>query len=522
MRETEIIPSITKASKLEVICLLNRCMSNSLRASTVGLAIVDKARLRLGWTKTSTARWWQDAHTSRATLRRFWQGDRIQQEIFIAICQAVGITNWEAIADSSDIHSINIADIPTPYLDWNEAPDVESFYGRNQELAQLEQWITGGCKLVMIVGIGGIGKTALALALIDHIQSKFDCLIWRSLHSAPSLNSLLDSLLNNFDNNVVHDIPQGTAQLLHHLQQRRYLLILDGLDADLSNYNQFIQKISRDRHQSCILLTSREQPKAIEIDTKTVRCLNLKGLSKTEALELLQSRGFTSKELGLSALVQLYRGNPLALKLVTPLIQLVFAGNVAAFLAQNTLVIGDRLRVILKQQFEQLTDLEQDILYWLAIWQEPVSFSRLQTHLLISVDPATVLEAIVALERRSLLEKWIGTGEISFSLQPLVMKVVTDELVERAAQEIQQVVQSNNMRYFKILRTHRLLRPGTDDIAGDRILHQLRDYLWRVYGATLPQTLERMLWLLKDQSPLAIGYIACNVAVLLKQLRKPG
>lgn len=492
-------------------------MSNSLKASTAGLAIVDKARLRLGWTKTSTARWWQDAHTSRATLRRFWQGDRIQREIFIAICQAVGITNWEAIADSSELHLEIIADIPTPYLDWNEAPDVESFYGRNQELTQLEQWIEAGCKLVMIVGIAGIGKTALTLALVDRIQSKFDCLIWKSLHSAPSLNSLLDSLLNNFEQNVVHNIQQGTAQLIHHLQQRRCLLILDGLDADLSNYNQFIQKISRS-HQSCILITSREQPKAIEIDTKTVHCLSLKGLPKTEAVQLLQSRGFTGKELGLSALVQLYRGNPLALKLVTPLIQSVFAGNVAAFLAQNTLVIGDRLRVILKQQFEQLTDLEQDILYWLAIWQEPVSFSRLQTHLLISIDPATVLEAIVALERRSLLEKWIGTGEISFSLQPLVMKVVTDELVEHAAQEIQQVVQSNDIRHFKILRTHWLLRPGTDDIAGDRILHQLRDNLWRVYGATLPQTLERMLLLLKDQSPLAIGYIACNVSAILKQL----
>ncbi|BAY10756.1 NB-ARC domain-containing protein [Calothrix sp. NIES-2098] len=493
-------------------------MSNSLKASTAGLAIVDKARLRLGWTKTSTARWWQDAHTSRATLRRFWQGDRIQREIFIAICQAVGITNWEAIADSSDIDSEIIADIPKPYLDWNEAPDVESFYGRNQELMQLEQWIEAGCKLVMIVGIAGIGKTALTLALADRIQSQFDCLIWKSLHSAPSLNSLVDSLLNNFDRDVVRDLQQGTAQLIHHLQQRRCLLILDGLDADLNNYNQFIQKISRS-HQSCILIASREQPKAIEIDSKTIRCLNLKGLPKTEALELLQSRGFTGKELGLSALVQLYRGNPLALKLVTPLIQSVFAGNVAGFLTQNTLVIGDRLRVILKQQFEQLADLEQDILYWLAIWQEPVSFCRLQTHLLISVDPATVLEAIVTLERRSLLEKWIGTGEISFSLQPLVMKVVTDELVERAVQEIQQVVQSNDLRHFKILRTHWLLRPGTDDIAGDRILHQLKENLWRLYGATLPQTFEQILLLLKDRSPLAIGYLACNLGTILKQLR---
>lgn len=495
-------------------------MSNSLKASTAGLAIVDKSRQRLGWTKTSTARWWQDAHTSRATLRRFWQGDRIQREIFIAICQAVGIGNWEAIADLSNFDLESIADIPTPYIEWNEAPDVESFYGRNQELAQLEEWLTSEkCKLININGIAGIGKTGLALALVDRIQLKFDCLIWKSLQTSPSLISLLNSLLNSFEQGVVQNIKQGTAQLIQQLQKHHCLLVLDGLDAIFSqpeslSYGQFIQQLSHERHQSSILITSREQPKNIEINTKKFRCLNLKGLPKTEAVELLESRGFTGKELGLSALIQLYRGNPLALKLVTPLIQSVFGGNVAAFLSQNTLIVGDRLRVILKQQFEQLSGLEQDILYWLAIWQEPVSFSRLQTHLLISVDPAMVLEGIVALEGRSLLEKWIGDYEPSFTLQPLVMKVVTDELVENTAQEIHQVVQSHDIRHFQILRTHWLLRPGTDDIAGDRILTQLGKNLWRSYGATLPEVLNQILLLLKRQSPLAMGYIGSNLAML--------
>ncbi|AFY34606.1 NB-ARC domain-containing protein [Calothrix sp. PCC 7507] len=534
-------------------------MSNSLKASDSGLAIVDKSRQRLGWTKTSTARWWQDAHTSRATLRRFWQGDRIQREIFIAICQAVGIGNWEAIAELPNADLEFIADIPTPHGDWNEAPDIESFYGRNQELTQLEEWITSqNCKLVTINGIAGIGKTTLALALVDRIQPKFDCLIWKSLQTSPSLISLLNSLLNCFEQGVVQNIQQGTAQLIQQLQKHHCLLVLDGLnlvhfetwssagilpattsreqdapptfkkygfqnrcglDAISSqpenlNYGQFIQQLNRERHQSCILITSREQLKNIEINTKTFRCLNLKGLPKTEAIELLQSRGFTGKELGLSALIQLYRGNPLALKLVTPLIESVFGGNVAAFLSQNTLIVGDRLRVILKQQFEQLSGLEQDILYWLAIWQEPVSFSRLQSHLLISVDPAMVLEGIIALERRSLLEKWNSDDEPSFTLQPLVMKVVTDELVEHTAQEIHQVVQSHDISHFQILRTHWLLRPGTDDIAGDRILTQLGKKLWRFYGATLPEILNQILLLLKGQSPLAMGYIGSNLAIL--------
>ncbi|MBD2301620.1 NB-ARC domain-containing protein [Nostoc sp. FACHB-190] len=491
-------------------------MSNSLKASTTGLVIVDKARKRLGWTKTSTARWWQDAHTSRATLRRFWQGDRIQQEIFIAICQAVGINDWQSIAE---IPNADFEETSTQYLDWDEAPDVESFYGRNQELTQLEEWIVGDrCKLIIITGIAGIGKTSLALALADCLQLQFDGLIWKTLYSAPSLVSLLDGLLHTFKQTPVDDIPSDTAKLIYHLQQHRYLLILDGLDESEKHYNQFIQQLSRAHHQSCIIFTSREQPNLIESNTKTVRSLTLQGLPKATAVELLQARGFTGKEIGLSPLIQLYRGNPLALKLVTPLIQLVFGGNIAAFLSQNTIVIGDRLRAILKQQFEQLCDLEQSILYWLAIWQQPISFSRLQTHLLISLDPATILDAIVSLERRSLLEKWICSDAPAFTLQPLVMKIVTDELVERATQEIILVMQSQDIADFKVLRTHWLLRPGSDDIVGDRILHQLQEKLWQIYGANLVQNLQQILLLLNDKSPLAIGYIASNITTIIKRL----
>jgi hypothetical protein len=73
-------------------------MASSLRASVTGLACMDQARRRKGWTKTWTAVWWESAYTSQATLRRFWRGLAIQREPFIAICEAVGV-NWETIVD---------------------------------------------------------------------------------------------------------------------------------------------------------------------------------------------------------------------------------------------------------------------------------------------------------------------------------------------------------------------------------------------------------------------------------------
>lgn len=77
-------------------------MIRTLRAAEEGLQLVDRARKSRGWTRTTTLRWWEEAHTTQATLRRFWRRIAIERETFIDICRAVGITNWEAIADLSD------------------------------------------------------------------------------------------------------------------------------------------------------------------------------------------------------------------------------------------------------------------------------------------------------------------------------------------------------------------------------------------------------------------------------------
>lgn len=78
--------------------------------------------------------------------------------------------------------------------DWGEAIDVSAFQGRQKELVQVEQWIVEHrCRLVAILGMGGIGKTAFSVKLAEEIQGQFEYVIWRSLHLAPPLEVLLNA-----------------------------------------------------------------------------------------------------------------------------------------------------------------------------------------------------------------------------------------------------------------------------------------------------------------------------------------
>jgi len=84
---------------------------------------------------------------------------------------------------------------PKVCQDLGDAPEPNLFYNRTSELTTLENWILGRTRLITILGLSGIGKTALTLQLISQIQHEFDYIIWRSLRNSPPLASLQTDLI---------------------------------------------------------------------------------------------------------------------------------------------------------------------------------------------------------------------------------------------------------------------------------------------------------------------------------------
>jgi hypothetical protein len=256
----------------------------------------------------------------------------------------------------------------TRHIDWGEAPDVSVFYGRQAELAQLEQWLSQErCRLVGILGMGGIGKTALVARLAEQVQAQFDYLIWTSLRNAPSLDEVLAGWIQFLSDQTVYDLPdeldQRIAMLLDYLHRQRCLLVLDNLEAILQAgegaghyrvgyeaYGQLLRRIGASRHQSCLVLTSREKPgefAPLEGKTTPVRTLHLANLDSEASQALLQDKELVGPAESWSALSERYSGNPLALKLVAETVRELFFGDIAQFLLAGRAVravIGLRAR----------------------------------------------------------------------------------------------------------------------------------------------------------------------------------
>ena len=335
---------------------------------------------------------------------------------------------------------------------WTTAPDVKFFEGRTQEINTLELWSKDpDSRCIIISGMVGSGKTTLVTKFARKIKNQFDYVIWFSLLQTPTLATLINSYLKIIKHQNETPIYFGSLELsfslsefINCLKQKKILLILDDLHCifdvnetnasykkDFEEYGRFLRSIISTNHQSLLVATSCIKPKMLEYyNDNQVKMLDLQGfnIQATKAIINSQNNSLLEEEelLFLSTSLQ---SNPQLLNIVKNHLDDFgdFLANNAEQVLQDMILI-DEISNLLEQELFHLSDLEREIIYWLAISCSPVSLEELIHYVEKSQGKLKFVQSINSLIKRSLIIKKNST----YTLMPIMKIYVRRKLVKQA------------------------------------------------------------------------------------------
>jgi hypothetical protein len=404
-------------------------MAVSLKASKQGLEIVDRERRKKGWQATAVA-WYSAAKTSEATLKRFRRKIPIQQDVFVAICQAVGIENWETIVDNTPTMQT------ASYMDFSVYDDA--WVGRDSQIQQLSDRLQSSCRVLLLVGITGIGKTALAEKLVEELRGD-----WTELRDnfaddkkASDFASVALQWLEKWKETVPKEErkpEQLLRRLVKRLRENRYLILIDSLEYLLTGNEEdgwgdfadewwgkfFVSFLAEPDCQSRFILTSQDLPTKFEAECDRYKnlwyCQLLKGLEMPEQVALFQKAELDGDlELPhspLRVIGEVYDGHPLALRTIAGEINGSYGGKVRAYWKDNSRYIEEVKEAIDEARNEGIVKGDEDrwqlasytkVLRWKVKERIEKTFERLKN----DVYDAYFLLCTASVYRCEVQESW--------------------------------------------------------------------------------------------------------------------
>ena len=344
----------------------------------------------------------------------------------------------------------------------NLRPQFSSLIGREAELAEVEAALRGH-RLVTLTGVGGVGKTRLALELAAQVADKFPDGVWVfELASVGDPGAVPDAVAS------VLGITQQPGKSVSDsiaaaLEGRVRLLVFDNCEHVLNAAADLIEAIFAHSATVKILATSREGLGALDEQVWPVPSLEVGAGLDSAAVTLFVERARSAaprfslaKADEASAVVEIcgrLDGIPLAIELAASRMPSMTASEVRDRLDQRfRLLVGSRrglerhqtLRHAVAWSYDLLDDTEKPLLERCSVFAGGFDLHS-ACAVMGSDDDFATLDLLDALVRKSLLVADRSSGRTRFSMLETIRQFAEEQLVTRGeASEIR----AAHSRYF--------------------------------------------------------------------------
>jgi predicted ATPase/transcriptional regulator with XRE-family HTH domain len=361
-------------------------------------------------------------------------------------------------------HHNNLPILPTPLI------------GRQREVEQLTRLLCDPqCRLLSLVGPGGIGKTRLAVAAAAQVEDVFaNGVYFAPLASVSSIDAVIPVIANAICF-VFYGPSDPKVQLLNYLRDKQILLVVDNVEHLLGGASheetviELLVEILKQDTQVKILVTSRET-----LGMQDEWVFEVQGLPLPEDIYVERSSQNTSVELFLQRarrahvefsptpqdypaivrICQLVDGNPLGIELAAAWVRTLYCDEIASeleggldFLAVIARDLPPRhhsLRAVFDNSWKLLTKEEQGVLLRLSVFRGGFRREAAET-----VTGAT-LSALSALVTKSLLGR---SSAGRYDLHELIRQFAASNLAKNP-KEMRMAQKCHRSYYLGLLDKH--------------------------------------------------------------------
>ncbi len=318
------------------------------------------------------------------------------------------------------------------------------FVGRRQELSDIAQTLADpACRLLTMVGPGGIGKTRLAVQAAAQFQENFqDGLHFVSLQAIESSDLLISAIADSL--NVHLAGPQALyRQLFFYLQDKNLLLVLDNFE-HLMPAAALLPELLHAAPAVKLLVTSREALNLPEESLFAVSGMpypapDAPDLQTYSAVQLFVDRAsrvrpdFPAEDEHeiIARICRLVEGTPLAIELAASWLKTLSCAGIAAEIERNLDFLTSRwrtvagkhrsVRAVFNQSWSLLDETEQTVFKRLGVFRG--GFRRQAAERIAGAS----LVSLSALIDKSLL-RWERDGR--YQIHELLRQYAAEQLAQ--------------------------------------------------------------------------------------------